>query len=102
MESGDYVATTLRILTVALVAATAMIATAQRQVTTPAVYLGAAWYPEQWNEATWEHDLKLMEEAHFTVVRVGEFAWSRSRWRRMRSALSAMGVSGFLISWATR
>ena len=77
MESGDYVATTLRILTVALVAATAMIATAQRQVTTPAVYLGAAWYPEQWNEATWEHDLKLMEEAHFTVVRVGEFAWSR-------------------------
>ncbi len=26
----------------------------------------------------------------------------RSRWRRMRSAESAIGVSGFLISWATR
>jgi len=39
--------------------------------------LGAAWYPEQWDESAWEHDLTLMERAHFTVVRVGEFAWSR-------------------------
>src|SRR5580700_5404595 len=43
----------------------------------PAVLLGAAWYPEQWNEAQWEPDLALMEQAHFTVTRVGEFAWSR-------------------------
>jgi len=39
--------------------------------------LGAAWYPEQWPEAAWEHDLALMEQAHFTVTRIGEFAWSR-------------------------
>jgi beta-galactosidase len=38
--------------------------------------LGAAWYPEQWPEARWESDLRLMEEAHLHVVRVGEFAWS--------------------------
>ena len=39
--------------------------------------LGAAWYPEQWPEARWDADLSLMEQAHFTVVRIGEFAWSR-------------------------
>jgi beta-galactosidase len=38
--------------------------------------LGAAWYPEQWPEANWNEDLTLMEQAHFTVVRIGEFAWS--------------------------
>ncbi len=38
--------------------------------------LGSAWYPEQWPEARWEADLALMEQAHFNVVRVGEFAWS--------------------------
>ena len=40
------------------------------------LYLGAAWYPEQWPEAQWDRDLELMEAAHFNVVRVGEFAWS--------------------------
>jgi beta-galactosidase len=39
--------------------------------------LGVAWYPEQWPEAQWEHDLALMEAAHVRVVRIGEFAWSR-------------------------
>ena len=38
--------------------------------------LGAAWYPEQWPESRWDADLKLMQQAHFSVVRVGEFAWS--------------------------
>jgi len=43
---------------------------------TPPLLLGAAWYPEQWDEATWESDLTLMEQAHVHFVRVGEFAWS--------------------------
>ena len=38
--------------------------------------LGSAWYPEQWPEAEWEADLRLMEQAHMNVVRIGEFAWS--------------------------
>ncbi|WP_241654560.1 beta-galactosidase [Granulicella sibirica] len=42
----------------------------------PPLYLGAAWYPEQWPEVRWEADLKLMEEAHVRFVRIGEFAWS--------------------------
>ena len=38
--------------------------------------LGAAWYPEQWPESRWDADLTLMEKAHITFTRVGEFAWS--------------------------
>lgn len=41
-----------------------------------ALELGAAWYPEQWPEPRWDADLALMQAAHITFVRVGEFAWS--------------------------
>jgi len=40
------------------------------------LYFGASWYPEQWPEQRWEHDLALMQAAHINVVRLGEFAWS--------------------------
>ena len=39
--------------------------------------VGASWYPEQWPEDRWEADLALMEKAHLSVVRIGEFAWAR-------------------------
>lgn len=42
----------------------------------PALLLGAAWYPEQWPESRWNADLQLMQDAHISFVRVGEFAWS--------------------------
>ncbi|GGG84243.1 beta-galactosidase [Edaphobacter dinghuensis] len=45
-------------------------------VTPDAPLLGSAWYPEQWPESRWDADLSLMEQAHFNVVRIGEFAWS--------------------------
>jgi beta-galactosidase len=41
-----------------------------------AVLLGTDWYPEQWPEARWEEDLRLMEQANIKVVRIAEFAWS--------------------------
>jgi beta-galactosidase len=44
--------------------------------TKPPLYLGAAWYPEQWPESRWEADLTLMEQAGIRFVRMGEFAWS--------------------------
>ncbi|MGA7913883.1 MAG: beta-galactosidase, partial [Candidatus Acidiferrales bacterium] len=60
----------------------AALARAQKDPAAPApprnaLHLGTAWYPEQWPESRWEEDLKLMEAAHITFVRVGEFAWSR-------------------------
>ncbi len=45
--------------------------------TPPALYLGTAWYPEQWPESRWDADLSLMEAAHVRFVRIGEFAWSQ-------------------------
>ena len=52
-------------------------AAAEAAATPPALYLGTAWYPEQWPESRWDADLALMQAAHVRVVRVGEFAWSR-------------------------
>jgi len=43
----------------------------------PALYLGTAWYPEQWPESRWDADLALMEAAHIRFVRIVEFAWSK-------------------------
>ena len=40
------------------------------------LYLGTAWYPEQWPESRWDADLALMETAHVHFVRITEFAWS--------------------------
>jgi beta-galactosidase len=42
----------------------------------PPLLLGAAWYPEQLPESSWNADLDLMQKAHIHVVRVGEFAWT--------------------------
>jgi beta-galactosidase len=43
----------------------------------PALYLGTAWYPEQWPEERWDTDLALMEKAGIRFCRIAEFAWSR-------------------------
>jgi beta-galactosidase len=79
-NSGAYLAMMRNILVgllLALAAQAGCAAAAQERGGATAIQLGAAWYPEQWNEAAWEHDLALMEAAHFTVTRMGEFAWSR-------------------------
>ena len=37
--------------------------------------LGAAYYPEAWDEAEQEKDIALMVKAGIKIVRMGEFAW---------------------------
>ena len=68
------------VVSVAVAAMMAQTAGAQEalpvQPRTPPLMLGAAWYPEQWPEAQWDKDLELMQQAHVTFARVGEFAWS--------------------------
>ena len=39
--------------------------------------LGVCYYPEHWPESLWPDDARRMRELGLTVVRVGEFAWSR-------------------------
>ncbi len=41
------------------------------------MYFGACYYPEHWPEERWATDVKLMQEAGFNLVRIGEFAWTR-------------------------
>ncbi len=39
--------------------------------------LGVCYYPEHWPEACWARDARRMREMNLTLVRIGEFAWSR-------------------------
>ncbi|MDF9839164.1 MULTISPECIES: beta-galactosidase [unclassified Paenibacillus] len=38
--------------------------------------LGVCYYPEHWPEEMWDDDYRRMVETGFTIVRMGEFAWS--------------------------
>ncbi|WP_078546756.1 beta-galactosidase [Litchfieldia alkalitelluris] len=40
------------------------------------LYHGVAYYPELWDEAVIDQDIKLMKETGINVVRIGEFAWA--------------------------
>ena len=40
------------------------------------MYYGVDYYPEHWPEERWPEDARLMAEAGFNIVRLGEFAWS--------------------------
>ena len=40
------------------------------------LHLGAAYYPEHWPEERWAEEIRLMKEAHLSVARMAEFAWS--------------------------
>jgi beta-galactosidase len=40
------------------------------------LHIGAAYYPEHWPEERWAEDIRLMQAAGLTVVRMAEFAWS--------------------------
>ncbi len=39
--------------------------------------LGVCYYPEHWPEADWAEDARRMRELGLSLVRIGEFAWSR-------------------------
>ena len=39
--------------------------------------LGVCYYPEHWPENQWPDDARRMREIGLSVVRIGEFAWSR-------------------------
>jgi len=63
--------------------------------------LGVCWYPEQWPESDWRRDAERMFDMGITVVRLGEFAWSRLQPARgqwdgdwLRRALDILHESG--------
>src|SRR5204863_2554723 len=40
----------------------------------PSIWHGGDYNPEQWPPATWDEDVRLMQECHFRVATVGVFA----------------------------
>ena len=49
-----------------------------------AVYFGADYYPEHWEEGRIETDIPLMKEFGIDVVRLGEFSWAKMEPERGR------------------
>ncbi|MBB3111142.1 beta-galactosidase [Paenibacillus phyllosphaerae] len=47
-----------------------------KNLTSKAFTLGVCYYPEHWDESLWADDFRRMKEMGFSIVRVGEFAWS--------------------------
>src|SRR5919108_1397698 len=45
-------------------------------LSTSRLHLGASYYPEHWLEERWPEEIRLMQEAGLSIVRMGEFAWS--------------------------
>ncbi|HLE91946.1 MAG TPA: beta-galactosidase [Anaerolineales bacterium] len=70
------------------------------------LHLGVSYYPEHWPEERWLEDIRLMQEAGMSVVRMGEFAWSsfepsagefRLDWlQRVISQLASSGIVSVL------
>ncbi len=63
--------------------------------------LGVCYYPEHWPEAIWAGDARRMAEAGLSVVRIGEFAWSRIEpapgqfdWGWLDRAIDTLGAAG--------
>ena len=43
----------------------------------PHFIYGGDYNPDQWPEAIWEEDVRLMQEAGVNLVSLGIFAWSK-------------------------
>lgn len=43
----------------------------------PRLGYGADYNPEQWTRPVWDHDVRLMREAHVNIVSLGIFSWAR-------------------------
>lgn len=42
----------------------------------PFIWHGGDYNPEQWPEATWDEDMRLMQECRFRVATIGVFSWA--------------------------
>src|ERR1700709_2230350 len=69
---------------------------------------GGDYNPEQWPEATWDEDVRLMREAHVNVVTLPVFGWVSLQpsedtftfdW--LDSVLDKLGAGGISVCMAT-
>lgn len=71
-------------------------------------FLGTCYYPEHWPQTQWQNDAKRMVDLGLTVVRIGEFAWSRLeptpdklQWHWLDEAIEILGSAGLQIILGT-
>ncbi len=74
----------------------------------PARQVGTCYYPEHWPEEAWPEDAARMAAAGLTLVRIGEFAWSRLepapgtlRWDWLDRAIDVLAGAGLGIVLGT-
>ena len=70
--------------------------------------LGVCYYPEHWPETMWEDDARRMAEVGISLVRIGEFAWSRIEpepgrfeWAWLDRAIDTLAAAGLKICLGT-
>ena len=70
--------------------------------------LGCCYFPEHWPEEMWADDARRMREMGLSLVRVGEFAWSRIEpepgrfdWDWLDRAIETLAVEGLQIILCT-
>jgi len=70
--------------------------------------LGSCYYPEHWPQQQWADDAQRMIDAGLTVVRIGEFSWSRLEptpgqleWEWLDRAIEVLGSAGLSIVLGT-
>ena len=52
------------------------------------ITLGTCYYPEHWDKNLWREDLERMKECGIEVVRIAEFAWSKSNRVKVSSLMN--------------
>ncbi|HWA61853.1 MAG TPA: beta-galactosidase [Caulobacteraceae bacterium] len=70
--------------------------------------LGVCYYPEHWPEELWADDARRMAEMGLSLVRIGEFAWSRIEpepgvfdWAWLDRAIETLAAAGLRIVLCT-
>lgn len=70
--------------------------------------LGCCYYPEHWPESDWDNNATHMREMGLSLVRIGEFAWSRMEptsgqydWEWLDRAVESLAKTGLKIIMGT-
>ncbi|MEM6762767.1 MAG: beta-galactosidase [Pseudomonadota bacterium] len=71
-------------------------------------HVGVCYYPEHWPRHMWPHDAARMAQTGITVVRIGEFSWSRIEpqpdefhWAWLDDAVDVLAAAGLKVVMGT-
>lgn len=72
------------------------------------MHLGVDYYPEQWPQERWATDARMMREIGLSVVRIGEFTWTKMEpsegvfdWEWLDRAIGALAGEGLQLVLCT-